>query len=95
MQSYNRDAPSFEINHLSIIAIRKIGRCHISLVTLCCFMNLPPPMNIKADNDKQNKIASVYQEVANTSIQNASNDWWFKRYDEYMLKLMVILMNIK
>ena len=63
----NRGAPSYEVNYLSIIAMREIGRGHTSLTVLCGVMNLPTPMNIKAYNDMQEKIALVYKEVANQS----------------------------
>ena len=41
-------APLYEVNYLSIIAMRETGRVHTSLSALCDVMNLPPPMNIKA-----------------------------------------------
>ena len=63
----NRGAPPYEVNYLSIIAMREIGRGHTSLTVLCGVMNLPTPMNIKAYNDMQEKIALVYKEVANQS----------------------------
>ena len=39
-------------------------------------------MNIKAYNDMQEKIASVYKEVANQSMQNAANEFRFKQQDD-------------
>ena len=77
----NRGAPSYEVNYLSIIAMREIGRGHTSLSALCGVMNLPPPMNIKAYNDMQEKIALVYKEVANQLMQNAANEFRFKQDD--------------
>ena len=58
--------------------MREIGRGHTSLSPLCGVMNLPPPMNIKAYNDMQEKIALVYKEVANQLMQNAANEFRFK-----------------
>ena len=72
----NRGTPSYEANYLSIIAMREIGRGYTSLSALC--MNFPPPMNIKAYNDMQEKIALVYKEVANQLMQNAANKFKFK-----------------
>ena len=74
----NRGAPSYEVKYLSTIAMREIGRGHTSLSALCGVMNLPPPMNIKAYNDMQEKIALVYKEVANQLMQNAANEFRFK-----------------
>ena len=65
------DNPSYEINYLSIIAGREIGRGHTSLSALCGVMNLSLPINIKAYNDMQEEKASVYKDVANQSLQNA------------------------
>ena len=59
VKNENLGAPSYEVNYLSIIAMRKIGRGHTSLSTLCGVMNLPPPINIKAYNDMQERIALV------------------------------------
>ena len=47
----NRGAPSYEVNYLSIIAMREIGSGNPSLSALCGVMNLHPPVNIKAYND--------------------------------------------
>ena len=55
----NGGTPSYEVDYLTIIAMREIGRDHTSLPALCGVMNLPPPMDIKAYNDMQEKIASV------------------------------------
>ena len=45
-------------------------------------MNLPPPMNIKAYNDMQEKRASVCKKVAKQSMQNAANEFRFKKQDD-------------
>ena len=84
----NRGASSYEVNYLSIIAMREIGRGHTSLSTLCGIMNLPPPMNIKAYNDMQEKIASVYKEVANQSMQNAANEFRFKQQHDRIVEMI-------
>ena len=41
-------------------------------------------INRKADNDMQKKIVSVYKDVDNISMLNASNDCRFKQNDEYV-----------
>ena len=84
----NRGAPSYEVNYLSIIAMREIGRGHTSLSALCGVMNLPPPMNIKAYNDMQEKIALVYKEVANQSMQNAANEFRFKQHNDRNVEMI-------
>ena len=60
----------------------EIVRSHTSSSTLCGFMNLPSPMNIKTCNDTLKKITSVYKEVANTSMHNTTIDLKFKQGDE-------------
>ena len=68
--------------------MREIGRGHTSLSALCGVMNLPPPMNIKAYNDMQEKGVSVYKEVANQSMQNAANEFRFKLQDHRNLEVI-------
>lgn len=82
VKSDNRDAPSYETNLLSVIAMRGIDRSHTSLSNLCGFMNLPSSMYTKTYNNMLEKIAPVYKEVANTSMNNAPNDFWFKQDDQ-------------
>ena len=40
----NHGTPSYEVNYLSIIAMREIGRGHTSLLALPGVMNLPQPI---------------------------------------------------
>ena len=81
-------APYYEVNYLSVIAMREIGRDHTSVSALCGVMNLPPPMNIKAYNDMQEKIALVYKEVANQSMQNVTNEFRFKQQDDRNVEMI-------
>ena len=84
----NRRAPSYEVNYLSIIAIREIARGHTSLSALCGVMNLSPPMNITAYNDMQEKIALVNKAVANQSMQNVANKFRFKQQDDRNVEMI-------
>ena len=68
------DNQSFEMNNRAIIAMIEIGRGHTALKTFCDFMNMPPPIHIKSLNDMQQNIASVYQYVANDSMQIAFDE---------------------
>ena len=51
-------------------------------------MNLPSPMNIKAYNDMQEKMALVYKEVANQLMQNAANEFRFKQQDDRNVEMI-------
>ena len=73
MKSDNPGASPFEINYKAIIVMREIGKEFTGLSNFCGFMNLPPPMNVKAFNDMQEKIASTYTYVADGSMKNAAN----------------------
>ena len=75
MKSDNPGASPFEINYRATIAMREIGKGFTSLSNFCGFMNLPPPMNVKAFNDMQEKIASAYTYVADGSTKNAVNEF--------------------
>ena len=75
MKSDNPGASPFEINYRAIIAMREIGERFTGLSNFCGFMNLPPPMNVKAFNDMQEKIASAYTYVADGSMKNAANEF--------------------
>ena len=55
--------------------MREIGKGFTGLSNFCGFMNLPPPMNVKAFNDMQEKIASPYTYVADGSMKNAANEF--------------------
>ena len=76
VKSDNPGASPFEINYRAIIAMREIGKGFTGLSNFCGFMNLPPPpMNAKAFNDMQEKIASTYTYVADGSMKNAANEF--------------------
>ena len=45
-------------------------------------------MNIKAYNDMLGKIASVYKEAANQSIQNGANGFRFKQQDDRNIEMI-------
>ena len=75
MKSDNPGASPFEINYKAIIVMREIGKGFTGLSNFCGFMNLPPPMNVKAFNDMQEKIASTYTYVADGSMKNAANEF--------------------
>ena len=83
----NRGTP-YKVNYVSIIAMREIGRGHANLSALCGVMNLPPPLNIKVYNDMQEKIASVYKEVVNQSMENAANEFRFKQQDKRNVEMI-------
>ena len=68
--------------------MREIGRGHTSLSVLCGVMSLPPPINIKAYNDMQEKIALVYEEVASQSMQIAANEFRFKQQDDINVEMI-------
>ena len=40
----------FDINIITIIAFREIGKSYSALETLCGIMNMPAPMNVKVFN---------------------------------------------
>ena len=69
VKSNNPRASPFEINYRAIIAMREIGKGFTGLSKFCGFMNLPPPMNVKAFNDMQEKMASTYTYVADGSMK--------------------------
>ena len=75
MKSDNPGASLFEINYRAIIAMREIGKGFTGLSNFCGFMNLLPPMHVKAFNDMQEKIASNYTYVADGSMKNAANEF--------------------
>ena len=75
MKSDNPGASPFEINYRAIIAMRETGKGFTGLSNFCGFMNLPPPMNVKAFNDMQAKTASAYTYVAAGSMKNAANEF--------------------
>ena len=75
VKSDNPGASPFEINYRAIIAMREIGKVFTGLSNFCGFMNLPPPMNVKAFNDMQEKITSTYAYVADGSMENAANEF--------------------
>ena len=77
------DNQSFEMNNRAIIAMIEIGRGHTALKIFCDFMNMPPPILIKSFNDMQQNIASVYQDVANDSMQIASDELRNMASDEF------------
>ena len=68
--------------------MREIGRGHTSLSALCGVMNLPLPMNVKTYNDVQKKIASIYKEVTNHSIQNVANEFRLKQQDDKNVEMI-------
>ena len=39
------------------------------------FKTVPPPMNVKAFNDMQEKVASTYTYAADGSMKNAANEF--------------------
>ena len=73
VKSDNPGASPFEINYRAIFAIKEIGKGFTELSNFCGFINLPPPINVKAFNDMQEKIASGYTYVADGSMKNAAN----------------------
>ena len=73
VKSDNPGASPFEINYRAIIAMREIGKGFTGISNFCGFMNLPPPMNEKAFNDMQEKIASTCTYVTDGSMKNAAN----------------------
>ena len=76
VKSNNLGASPFEIDYKATIATREIGKGFTGLSNFFCrFMNLPPPMNVKAFNDMQEKIASTYTYVADGSMKNAANEF--------------------
>ena len=74
-KSYNPGASPFEINDRAIIAMRKTEKGFTGLSNFCGFMNLPPPMKVKAFNDMQKKIASTSTYVADGSMKTAVNEF--------------------
>ena len=54
--------------------MREIGRGCTALKKFCGFMNMPLPMQIKSFNEMQQNIASVYQDLANESLQSGSDE---------------------
>ena len=65
----------FEINYRTVIAMKEIGKGHSALEKFCDLMNIPPPMNVKAFNDIQYKIHSIYQRVADAKMKNAADEF--------------------
>ena len=55
--------------------MREIGKGFTGLSNFYGFINLPPPMNVKAFNDMQEKITSTYTYVADGSMKNAANEF--------------------
>ena len=45
-------------------------------------------MNINAYNDMQEKIALVYKEAANQSMQNAANEFRFKQHNDRNVEMI-------
>ena len=55
LKSDNPGASPFEINYRVITAMKEIGKGFTGLSNFCGFIDLPPPMNVKAFNDMQEK----------------------------------------
>ena len=70
----SRGRNGFDINLRSIIIFREIGRGHSSLETFAGFMNMPPPMNQTAYNDRVKQIHIAYTKQARSSIQMAATE---------------------
>lgn len=62
----------FEINIRAVIAMREIGKGYNGLSLFCGFMNMTPPMQIKAFNEMQHNIMLAYKNVAESSMRRAA-----------------------
>ena len=63
----------FDIN-IRTMAFREIGKGYSALETFCGIMNMPAPMNVKAFNEMQLKIADAYLKVSKTSMTDAAEE---------------------
>ena len=63
----------FDIN-IRTIAFREIGKGYSALETFCGIMNMPAPMNVKAFNEMQLKIADANIRVSKTSMTDATEE---------------------
>ena len=75
--------------------MREISRGHTSLSALCGVINLPPSVSLKAYNDMQEKIASVYKEVVNQSMQNAVSESRYKQQDDRNVEIIDITLKMQ
>ena len=64
----------FDINIRTIMAFREIGKGYSALETFCGIMNMPAPMNVKAFNEMQLKIADAYIKVSKTSMTDVAEE---------------------
>ena len=64
----------FDINIRTIMTFREIGKGYSALETFCGIMNMPAPMNVKAFNEMQLKIADAYIKVSKTSMIDAAEE---------------------
>ena len=56
------------------MAFREIGKGYSALETFCGIMNMPAPMNVKAFNEMQLKIADAFIKVSKTSMTDAAEE---------------------
>ena len=54
-----------------MIAFRKMGKENSRLETFCGIMNMPP-MNLKAFNNMQSKVADIYVNISKVSMTEAT-----------------------
>ena len=80
INSDSRGQSPSEVNLRAVIAMRKIGKGHTALNAFCGFMNISPPMQTKAFYDIQSKIYNAYEQVANSSMVNAADE--YRKSDE-------------
>ena len=65
---------SFDVNIRAMVAFREIGKGYEGMSNFATFMNLPPPLSKTGYNKINNKLNSVYKEVAEKSCQEAAKE---------------------